>query len=239
MNGALTVLQSIPMSSGFENGIRAYDPVSKRLYELTETSVWTFDAMTGATLAKVSTSSHVFNAAVNTAGELVVFDLTHARTAKLDPTSGAVADLAPAPSGGYYPGLVAFDRSTNRLYQQGDGYWLTVDGATGVVLANVPFADKSFYNAVLNNAGEVIGPRYANGAWHMSKVDPATGTITDLTTTTQDYGFDDGMQVFDPCTNRIYQFQAFKLFTFDGASGALLSVVTMPQQNFLNAVVVY
>jgi hypothetical protein len=155
--------------------------------ELPLGALYTLDAVTGAILYTTTLSAEayneIYNPEVNDAGQIVVLRLlgTSVDTATLDPMTGAFTDLAPTPhSSGYGDAMRAFDPVTNRIYQLGDGFILTVDGDSGAVLADTPLTDKSFINPQVNDAGEILGEHGGGDDFHMARLDPATGVVMKL-----------------------------------------------------------
>jgi hypothetical protein len=237
--GILTVLGPAPAVSLYI-GYSAYDHATKRLYEFNETEVYAIDGVTGAVLfttpLPMATWNKYSNPSINQSGAIVVLDYAASAwsTATLDPLTGSLTSLAPVPySGGFYDAVVAFDRTRNLIYEFGDTAVVTVDGASGVVLAKVPPADMYLGNPVVNIAGEIIGIHDGAGPWHTARLDPKTGSITDLAPYAN-VGVEMGGAAYDPCTNRIYQFIGFNVITVDGTTGVTLATVPLAQQSFGN-----
>lgn len=234
--GILTVLGPAPTAS-LLIGFSAYDHATKRIYEFGEGELYALDGVTGVLLfttpLAMQTFNQLYNPIVNDSGQIVVLRLGNPTgTATLDPVTGSLTDLAATPyNDGFGQAMRAFDPTTNRVYQFGNFFVLTIDGATGSVLANTPLTDKNFWNPVVNNAGEIIGVN-GESPQHIARLDPATGVVTNLAPYSGEAEM--GGMTFDPCTNRMYQFYGYKVATIDGTTGATIATVTMAQQNFLN-----
>ncbi len=237
VTGNLTVLAALSVPAGFAQGFSAYDPITKHVYEFGgDSRVYTIDGVTGALLGSALSESNVYNPKVNGTGQIVVlhYNGTAAETATLDPTTGALSSLAPLPYSSFGQAECAVDSKTNRIYQFGPNIVLTIDGTTGAMLA-VATPTQEFDSAIVNDAGALIGIDYPAQA--IGRMDPTTGAITSLAPFS--YGVAQGIRTYDPCSNRIYLFADSTLYTVDGTTGALLSTVTMPQQNFTNVEAVW
>ncbi len=236
--GDLTVLTELSTAGkSFAQGFSAYDPLSKHIYEFGDAGIYTIDGPTGAVLNVVGFDFNaVYNPKVNAAGQIIVVHMvpgTTGETAILDPETGALTSLAPLPYDSFAQGEGAVDVEANRIHQFADNLVVTVDGATGEALADVSTVE--FYNPIVNSAGQLIG--IDDHAHQIGRVDPMTGAITHLAPFSGSAG--QGIRTYDPCTDRIYEIGNFTLYTFDGTTGALLSTLTMPQQNFTNFEAVY
>jgi len=231
LTGDLTVL-AVNGAGSFVQGFSAYDPGTKHLYEFGNSGVYTIDGTTGAVLGFAGIDANdIYNPQVNAAGEIIVIHLLPGgtdETARLDPTTGALTSLLPLSISSYGQAEGTVDAKADRIYQFGAGYVLTLDGATGATLATASIPE--FDNAIVNYAGELIGIDYP--AHTLGRLDPTTGAITTLAPFSA--GTEQGIRTYDPCSNRIYQFAGYSLYTLDGTTGALISTVTMPQQNFTN-----
>jgi len=233
-SGELTLLRAVAVATqgGVAPSFSTYDPTTAQIYELDDTTVYTLDGNTGALLdAAALPSSTVFNPVVNNAGELIV--LHGEQSAVLDPETGAVTDLAPLPfADGYELGMRAFDPGTNRIYQFAYPSLVTIDGDTGITLAVSPLPSPGLLDPVVNDAGEILAIQVAPGAPHVARLDPVTGALTALAPLPLSGVFTLGMSAHDPCTDRIYQLRDGFVLTLDGASGAVISLVSTPQKNF-------
>jgi hypothetical protein len=224
--------------NGLDNGFVAYDHDTKRLYELGDPYVFTFDAVTGTELntvmvAPFSTMAFAVNPTINSAGQIVVMLSTGTdtwKTAILDPKTGALTDLAPVPtSTSLGQAECTVDLTSGHIYQLGDPWILTIDAATGATLSSVAAA-KALSNPVVNTAGEILGIDLQDHA--VARIDPATGVVTPLAPFSA--GAPTGMRTYDPCTNRYYTFDGEALYTIDGTTGATISTVTCSSE-VLNA----
>ena len=245
--GAVTSLSAMPTVMGFTQGGSAYDPATKRLYLIgadvtSDYTLFTIDGPTGATLATVKVPDYsVTNPEVVSGGAIVVLHQPGGtwRTATLDAALGTVASLsAPIAQDGFNVNR-GFDPRTNLLYELGsrDGKnrVLTINGATGMLLLDVPMVDINFDSPIVNGAGQILGMHQVGFDWNVAHLDPMTGVITNLAPISVG-GIYSGMGTFDPCTNHVYQLTTDGVLTVDGTSGAVISLVPLPgaQANFAN-----
>jgi hypothetical protein len=150
-SGAVTDLAPMPMPGSYAQGMRALDRAANRVYQFGDGRVDALDGATGALLFTTvpSNGQGLYNPEVNDAGQIVGLDISGSTThlAMLDPVTGAVTDVARAPTdGGYGQGYSMFDPCTNRLYELGDGFLVTVDGGSGAVVSFVPLATTNLAN---------------------------------------------------------------------------------------------
>ena len=133
-----------PISSGSFSADRAFDPSTDRLFAFKNNNgqggVVTLDGTTGAEVVDVPTADTAFSSAVvNGAGDIRVLHQVGGSwsVAGLDPSTGAITDLAPVSLTGAYPGISAFDPCTDRIYLLTPEGMLTVDGSLGTVISLV------------------------------------------------------------------------------------------------------
>lgn len=133
-----------PIPSGSFSADRAFDPSTDRLFAFKnnngEGGVVTLDGTTGAQVVDVPTADTAFSSAVvNGAGDIRGLHQVGGSwsVAGLDPSTGAITDLAPVSLTGAYPGIGAFDPCTDRIYLLTPEGMLTVDGSLGTVISLV------------------------------------------------------------------------------------------------------
>lgn len=229
--GALTVLSTLDTDGGFIDAFSAYDGLTHHLYEFTEDTIYTIDATNGAVLAEVPyDGDDIYNPETNAAGEIVVVHNSTASTAKLDPSAGALTDLAPLPTVQFGQGMSASDKSADLIYQISDTLVVTIDGASGVVLSTATLSDHNFLNPEVDAAGELVGDHYGS-AKMFARLDPSSGVITDLAPITT--GFANGMKAYDAACDVEYQPSGFTMYAIT-STGSLAWTAGMAQQNFLN-----
>jgi hypothetical protein len=213
----------------------AYDHGAQRMYEIFNTAILGFDALSGATLFTTipsTTLEQIQNPAVDASGQVLILHripgATGVKTARLDPMLGEITDLAPLPPGlTLFQSPAAVDRSANRIYHLAGNVVITVEGGTGAVLAVATIANGGFQSPVVNRAGEIIGVDVSVSPSHFARLDPATGAVTDLAPYT---GGVQGNVAYDPCTDHIYQSDEHdNLYTIDGTTGAILGYVALPR----------
>jgi hypothetical protein len=235
--GTITALGPLVSATSFAQSGSAYDPATKHIYLLGDDvanhpTVLTIDGLTGATLAAVGLPDFsATNPEVVGGGVIVVLHKSGGswETATLDAATGTVTSLSPLPDNGFSMSR-GFDPSTNHLFEIGNhngaGNVLTIDVTTGALLHEAPTADIHLDSAVLNGAGEILGMHEIGSDWHVARLDPGTGAITDLAPVTLT-GVYSGMGAFDPCTNRLYELTPDGVLTADGTSGAVISLVPL------------
>ena len=246
--GAVTPRSALPAVTGILQSGSAYDPVTKHLYLFADDMAFqrtllTIDGPTGATLATVNVADYTTtNPEVVSGGALFVLHQPGGgswKTATLDAALGTVASLSgPIAQDGFMVSR-GFDPRTNLIYELGsrDGQSrvLTINGATGTLLLDIPMADFNFDSAVVNGAGQILGMHHVGFGldWNVAHLDPMTGAITNLAPISLN-GVVSGLSTFDPCTNRVYQMTSDGVLTADGTSGAVISLVPLPgaQWNF-------
>ncbi len=149
--GTLTNLSSV-VQDGFMAS-RGFDPRTSLLYEFGshdgESHILTINGATGTLLLDATMDDFQFeNAIVNAAGQILGMHQVGSdwSVAHLDPMTGAITNLAPAPLSGVYSGIGTFDPCTNHVYQLAPDGVLTADGTTGAVISLVPlpFAQSNF-----------------------------------------------------------------------------------------------
>ncbi len=239
-DGTLTDLLGVGGGEVEDNG--AYDPATKRVYQLTGSGMVITDGISGtSTLAPSVPEGHWCDLVVNASGRLMALDCTTGELVILNTEMGTaehVSDL-PLSSLGYQWGKRAYNRATDRLYVFAMDFLLTVDGTTGAVLDEVAI-DEWFDGPVVNGAGEILGVLEDPGvAYHTAKLDPATGVVTSLDTLimAEEPGWNGSW--FDPCSNHMYLLQDSHFFTIDATSGAVISARSIPHYELINAVLVW
>jgi hypothetical protein len=247
--GAVTQQSSLPAVAGILQSGSAYDPATKHLYMLADDIAFqrkllTIDGPTGATLATVDVADFTAtNPEVVSGGAIVVLHQPGGtwKTATLDAALGTVTSLSASITQDGFTVSRGFDPRTNLLYELGsrDGTSrvLTINGATGTLLLDIPMADFNFDSAIVNGAGQILGMRRVGFGldWNVAHLDPMTGAITNLAPVSLG-AVVSGLSTFDPCTNRVYQVTTDGVLTADGTSGAVISLVPLPgaQSNFAN-----
>jgi hypothetical protein len=235
--GVVTDLAPLGSLGGVSEGFAAYDHLTKHLYELGD-SLYTIDAVTGALLDAVPLSTDVINPVVNSAGQLFVLDYDTFYTAIVDPTTGAVTDLAPFQAPDIAETFRGYDPLTNRVYQFGDTVY-AFNGTSGAQLFSTMEAPAAglggLYNPGVNGTGQILGIDLGGSTPQIARLDPLTGAITDLAPVPPSATFAEGMYAFDPCANLMYQLGLSTLLTVDGATGATVSIVTV-SNDFLDFV---
>jgi hypothetical protein len=151
--GAITSLAGLP-PDGF-SADHGFDPGTNHVFEIGNLNgvgnVLTIDGATGALLSSVVTADALFNTAVvNGAGKILGLHGTTGvwSVASLDPTTGAITNLAPVTLTGTYSGMGTFDPCTDRIYMLTPDGLLTVNGTSGAVISLAPLTggQTSFAN---------------------------------------------------------------------------------------------
>jgi hypothetical protein len=226
---------------GFNQGNSAYDPATQRIHAIglggpAETPrVFTFDGLTGTTIASAETPGGSNIEVVN--GSVIVALNQPSpgswETATLDSATGIVTSLWPVGfAGGFYMDH-GFDPLAAHVFQFGElggtPHVLTFDATAanlGVQLSMQPYAGP-FSVPTVNAAGEILGLVEGAGAWYdVARLDPMNGSIVVLQpAAVQLSGTHPGVTTFDPCADRMYTFTPDGVLTIDGTSGAVISLV--------------
>jgi hypothetical protein len=139
-----TVAPLLPLPDNGFTMSRGFNPLLNHLYEIGSHdgtgNIFTINATTGALLLDVPLSDvHFSNAVVNGAGQILGLHGGGGTwsVARLNPTTGAITNLAPVSLTGILSGMGTFDPCTNRMYQLTSNGVLTADGTSGAVISLV------------------------------------------------------------------------------------------------------